>query len=77
MTDNREARLRIVAGGKCRSVTRSFEGRVKYLPSIGGMICQLSEIEANCFHTSREAKAAAETFRDEARAKLEEEYGCR
>ncbi|ARQ95306.1 hypothetical protein [Bradyrhizobium phage BDU-MI-1] len=75
VTESREARLRIVAQGKCRSVPRSFDGRTKYLPSIGGMICQLSEEEEDCYATSKQAVAAAEAFRAEARQKLEEEFG--
>lgn len=75
MTDSREARLRIVSQGKVRSVARSFEGRTKFLPSIGGMICQLSEEEEHCYRTSREALSAAEAFRDEAREKLKDEFG--
>jgi hypothetical protein len=75
MAETREERLRIVAKGKCRAATRSFGGRIKYLPSIARMICQLSEAEEDCYATSKEAVAAAEAFRDEARAKLEEEFG--
>jgi hypothetical protein len=75
MADSREARLRIVASGKCRSASRNFGGRLKYLPSIGGMICQLSEAEEDCYATSKEAVAAAQRFRDEARDKLQEEFG--
>lgn len=75
MADSREARLRIVASGKCRSIARSFEGRTKYLASVGGMICQLSEDEEHCFSTSKSAVAAAEAFRAEAREKLIEEFG--
>ncbi|SDK39164.1 hypothetical protein SAMN05444163_8003 [Bradyrhizobium ottawaense] len=75
MADTREARLRIVASGKCRSASRNFGGRLKYLPSIGGMICQLSEEEEDCYHTSKEAVAAAEAFREEARQKLQDEFG--
>lgn len=71
----REERLRIVATGKCRSVARSFESGTKYLPSINGMICQLSEEEEDCFRTSKEAVAAAEAFRAQAREKLHEEFG--
>lgn len=71
----REAKLRILATGKCRSVAIQFDDRVKYLPSIGGMICQSSEREEDCFHTSKEARSAAEAFRNEAQARLKEEFG--
>jgi hypothetical protein len=71
----REVKLRIVAQGKCRSVPRSFDGRIKYLPSVGGMICQLSEAEEDCFDTSKQAVLAAEGFREQARARLQEEFG--
>lgn len=71
----REEQLKIVAKGKCRAAMRSFGGRIKYLPSVAGMICQISEEEQDCYATSKEAVAAAEAFRDEARVKLEEEFG--
>ena len=75
MTESREERLRIVAYGRCRAAPRNFDGRRKYLPSISGMICQLSEAEEDCYRTSKEAVAAAETFRAIAREKLVEEFG--
>ncbi|MEH2517527.1 hypothetical protein V1279_003100 [Bradyrhizobium sp. AZCC 1610] len=71
----REERLRIVARGRCSAASRTFGPRVKYLPAIDGMIAQLSEEEDDCFDTSKEAVAAAKRFRDEARAKLHEEFG--
>ena len=75
MTDSREERLRIVARGKCSAASRTFGARIKWLPSIDGMIAALSEDESDCFDTSKEAVAAAKRFRDEARAKLQEEFG--
>jgi hypothetical protein len=54
---------------------RSFGSRVKWLPAIDGMIAALSKDESDCLATSKEAVAAAKAFRDEARAKLEEEFG--
>ena len=75
MSDSRLERLRIVANGKCRAASRSFGPRVKWLPSIDGMIAQISEEEADCFDTSKEAVEAAKRFRDKARAKLYEEFG--
>ena len=75
MAETREERLRIVARGKCSAAMRSFGGRVKWLPSIDGMIAQLSEEEDDCFHGSKEAVAAAKRFRDQARAILHEEFG--
>jgi hypothetical protein len=73
--DVREVRLRIVANGKCRAAVRQFENRTKYVPTIGGMVCQLSEEEEDCYPTSKRAVAAAEAFREEARSKLAEEFG--
>jgi hypothetical protein len=39
------------------------------------MVCQLSEDEEDCYPTSKKAVVAAEAFRDEAREKLQEEFG--
>jgi len=75
MSETREEQLRIVARGKCSAAMRSFGARIKWLPSIDGMIAALSEDESDCFDTSKEAVAAAMRFRDEARAKLQEEFG--
>jgi hypothetical protein len=71
----REDRLRIVANGKCRAVVRHFDNRTKYLPTVAGMVCQISEYEEDCHATSKRALAAAEAFRDQARMKLIEEFG--
>jgi hypothetical protein len=73
--ESREARLRIVASGKCKASPRHFENRTKYVPTVGGMVCQLSEEEEDCYPTSKKAMAAAEEFRDEARKKLWDEFG--
>lgn len=75
MTESREERLRIVASGKCRASPRHFENRTKYVPTVAGMVCQLSEAEDDCFPTSKKAVAAAEEFRETAREKLIEEFG--
>jgi hypothetical protein len=75
VSTTREERLRIVARGKCSAAMRSFGVRVKWLPAIDGMIAALSEDEADCFDTSKEAVAAAKRFRDKARAKLQDEFG--
>jgi hypothetical protein len=74
MTERLE-QLRIVARGRCTAAMRSFGGRVKWLPAVDGMIAALSEDEVDCLATSKEAVAAAKRFRDEARAKLHEEFG--
>ena len=60
--------------GKCSAAMRSFEARVKWLPSINEMIVQISEAEEDCYDSSKEAVAAAKHFRDDARAKLHDEY---
>jgi len=75
VTESREERLRIVANGKCRSEPRQFEGRTKFVATVAGMVCQLSEHEEDCHPTSKKAVAAAEAFRAEARGKLIEEFG--
>lgn len=72
MSETREERLRIVARSKCSAAMRSLGARIKWLPSIDGMIAALSDDEADCFETSKEAVAAAKRFRDEARAKFGE-----
>ncbi|WP_316200868.1 MULTISPECIES: hypothetical protein [unclassified Bradyrhizobium] len=64
-----------MATGKCRAAVRHFENRTKYVPTVAGMVCQISEYEEDCYRTSKEAVAAAEAFRDEAREKLVEEFG--
>jgi hypothetical protein len=71
----REERLRIVSRGKCSAASRTFGARVKWLPSVAGMIAQISEAEEDCYDTSKEAVAAAKRFREEARAKLHDEFG--
>ena len=43
-------------------------------PTVAGRIAQLSEEEDDCFDSSKDAAAAAKRFRDEARAKLHEEF---
>lgn len=75
MTESREERLRIVAFGKCRAAPRHFENRTKFVPTVAGMVCQLSEDEEDCFATSKKALVAAEEFRAWARERLVEEYG--
>jgi len=71
----REELLRIVARGKCSAAMRTFGTKVKWLPSIDGMIAQISEAEADCIDSSKGAIAAAKSFRDEARSKLDDEFG--
>jgi hypothetical protein len=66
--------LRIVANAKCRAEVRHFENRTMYVPTVGGMVCQFSQEEEDCYPTSKKAVAAAEAFRDEARKKLWEEF---
>lgn len=75
MTTTREERLKIVARGKCSAASRTFGAKIKWLPAVDGRIAQLSEEEDDCFDSSKDAVAAAKRFRDEARAKLHEEFG--
>jgi hypothetical protein len=75
MSPTREERLQIVARGKCSAAGRTFGARIKWLPSIDGMIAQISEEEGDCYDLRKEAIDAAKRFREEAKATLHEEFG--
>jgi hypothetical protein len=75
MTTDRRERLIILSKGKASAAERRFGSRIKFLPSIDGMICQLSEEESDCFDRRKDAVDAARAFKQEAKSRLCDEYG--
>jgi UDP-N-acetylglucosamine enolpyruvyl transferase len=70
MSEDYVERLHIVAKGRVSTTKRVFEGRTKYLPTVAGMICQISQEEEDCFVTSKAALKAAIEFQIEAVRRL-------